>query len=272
MDEQNLKSERVISSLKTDFNYSPISSSIHTERKTYSNETSAFPTVIERGNTIKKSRFDRKKSLVFSKLVSNELATKIHNSEFEDSSNYLNSDNNFAMLNLKKSGPRFDVKNKLVPYSIVGNIELFDSVYPNINRGLSIKSSKIHNNTLKISDEKKIKNFQSLNNVEFDQIIDTVKLRLKKNNVNEFLSNIPKTLKQSLIAQENVFKFTIKHKNESKIINKLICDKIKKKDCELLTKLEYTNKMKNEIIDILEKKKERTSNFGKNDWYNKVLK
>jgi len=94
-----------------------------------------------------------------------------------------------------------------------------------------------------------------------------VENRVKKNTKNDFLSKLPKDLKQSLNCQENLFKLYDKYEKKTKSLGRLIRDKVKRDESnDLLINMNQSSNMKKEILGIIEKKNGTVGNDTINKW------
>jgi hypothetical protein len=252
---------------------SPSSKLLATEKKISFNEiTSTLASTNREAEStmnslpnIKNLKFDKKKSLLIKKVSNEQEATKIK-AEFEDASNYLRSDNNYSMVNIKtKSGPRFDSNNKIIPYSVVGSPTIFENQFSSLFKSTGKSYSKLITN-MNQNVERKLKNCQTINNDEVKGLIDNVEKRVAKSEVNEFLSNVPIDLKRRIAKQENLFKIQKRKEIEEDGLSNRISKKSKKNLSQLLVNLNDSNKIKNEILDIVENKKRKLINYGTNEW------
>ena len=155
----------------------------------------------------------------------------------------------------------------MIPHSIVGSVKIFNNNnlkdFKNSSRSLSVL---IPNTNPMIHQRKKLtKNCQKINNQQFFNIIKDVKSRVLKNNINEFMNEVPKELKKSLKLQEDIFEVNFKQKKEFNNLNNYLCLHSNKNKKDLLANQTHSNMIKKEILEIIENKKSNLGN-NQNNW------
>ena len=267
--EKNINIDFNSSKKTTTFRFkSTENSEIQSRVKFTENDPISTATTNKETEFFKNFRLTNKKKDMTYKLISGRDVTMMIQSEFENPNSYLNTDKELTIVGNKgHSGPRFDKNNQVIPHSIVGSVKIFNNNnlkdFKNSSRSLSVL---IPNTNPMIHQRKKLtKNCQKINNQQFFNIIKDVKSRVLKNNINEFMNEVPKELKKSLKLQEDIFKVNFKQKKEFNNLNNYLCLHSNKNKKDLLANQTHSNKIKNEILEIIENKKSNLGN-NQNNW------
>ena len=170
--------------------------------------------------------------------------------QFAEANDYLNSEslNKKIYINKRLKGPRFNKDGRLVPYSIIGSVSLFNNMsdnsvnnnlkYNKVNTKLTSTSSSQFSFKQTKKESKFSKNSGSkiskINFNQLDEIFQNFYEHKKHSMPNDFLDeNLPDEIKDSLLRQE---KYLISQKKTERITNftkKFISSKLKNNSMKL---------------------------------------
>lgn len=215
--------------------------------------------------------------------------TELH-SIFNDPSSYLKLP---AELNVpfvvgkKLCGPRYDIDDKVIPYSIVGNPRIFKK--RNLNANISRTSSMMSRMTTR-----EVKTTEPKANIVTDNEIHNIFTRCKDNiesntnRANEFMTSVPKkykdrTIKPLLLQQKVIASYEENEKMENllseRIKNRLLTKSKKSSrtstintssssinNKELLMQSMDSFRMKKETMEYIQNTEDARRKYGRNYW------
>lgn len=209
---------------------------------------------------------------------------------FNDPSSYLKLP---AELNLpfvvgkKLCGPRYDIDDRVIPYSIVGNPRIFKK--RNLNANISRTSSMMSRMTTR-----EVKTTEPKSNIVTDNEIHNIFTRCKDNiesntnRANEFMTSVPKKYKDRTIKPLLLQQKVIASYEENEKIENLLSERIKNRlltkskkssrtstintssssinNKELLMQSMDSFRMKKETMEYIQNTEDARKKYGRNYW------
>lgn len=192
-------------------------------------------------NIVNSSKTLYLKKISLSKQSNSPYKKELH-SIFNDPSSYLKLPGELNVpfvVGKKLCGPRYDIDDKVIPYSIVGNPRLFKK--RNLNGNISRTSSMMSRMTTR-----EVKTTEPKSNAVTDNEIHNIFTRCKdniesnSNRTNEFLTSLPKKYKDKTIKPLLLQQKVIQNYEDNEKMENLLSERIKN---QLLTKSKKSSRM-----------------------------
>ena len=185
---------------------------------------------------------------------------------FEDENKYLNLEEKIY-VGKKPQGPRLDNNKKLIYYSFVGDPNLFNRYQNKQSIKRVSAASKMSENYL--SKQKNLL-YDILSNEELYNYYNDIKKRTKDNQEKtneEYLTDLPKIIKNELINQQRNLEETQKKEINTTKLENLLMRRTNKKRENLLINNPDSYQIKRGILTNLEDKEPIELKMGDNNWY-----
>ena len=159
--------------------------------------------------------------------------------------------------------PKLDLCEKLIPPSITGSPK--DSNQQN-NKELMTRFSRI-NLKLKKDEKEENLNFKKMNKDELLNYSKDIQKRFENSQNNEFLKQVPISMKRSLISQENALRNSQRLlENDKTLIDRNLSKRLKKDTNDLIMNRTNNFRQKKEIKELYEDSKLHDEKFGIHSW------
>jgi hypothetical protein len=195
------------------------------------------------------------------------------NNYFDSADEYLDVKDNIIVGKLVK-GPRYDNNRKPLPFSFVGNKQLFE--YKAFNRRItnSIIDNLIPKETARQPARRRTtgKGNDHLNNIyiyddlKIKNIFDDAKKRIEKNKTNPEISGKFLLTREKFMKQEKILDTLEDEKMRTTTFSKFMADRTHRTEENLLFNKTDAFRKKRNVLEIIENEKNLFDKFGNNNW------
>jgi hypothetical protein len=189
---------------------------------------------------------------------------------FEDADKYLKISNSMVIGKMIR-GPKVNEEMKVVPYSIVGPLSMYEDAILNKRSTAYKYSSKQSSNLPPLNrkeERQKKANFESVDDKQINTLFKEYEnIRyLNNDKKNSFMKQVPGEISRNLKVQEK--SIILKNIEDTKFdkLSKFLSNKLKKEEQDLLIHKTHLYRRKKEISDLIESKKSPAERFGLFNW------